>query len=140
MGCDVHLCIEYRPAYTRSKNSRGIWFSWAKDVSQARNYTMFGYIAGVRSHQSMIHPIVEPRGLPKDVTEETQAEHTYVGGHSTTWLYPEEFMAVYAMCLMEMEDDGSTLSSEWKVVKDVLKVLQKRYGNENVRAIFFFDS
>src|SRR6185295_18688606 len=55
MGCDIHCYLEYR---TRQEER---WESFGVRINPGRNYTMFGYLAGVRCDGP---PVVPVRGLP----------------------------------------------------------------------------
>jgi hypothetical protein len=87
MGCDIHLHIEVK--------INGTWHHWgAPDIK--RSYTLFALMAGVRSYDD-IKPIVEPRGLPEDLTELTRIdyENWYGGCHTPSWLTAEEMEQVF---------------------------------------------
>lgn len=94
MGCDIHPYVECRDKDTgkwvpivmelvtpiRYKNSD-------QEVScyNGRDYTMFGVLAGVRGVND---PIVDPRGIPYDVTD--YVKEKYEAGedcyHTPSWL------------------------------------------------------
>ena len=67
MGCDIHCYIEYKP--TKNKN----WYSFG-EVNVDRNYILFGIMAGVR--YCGCSPVVEPKGIPKDISWYTADSYT----------------------------------------------------------------
>ena len=68
MGCDIHMYLEYE----LWENSDGTPY-WSCIVENAgdRNYTLFGWLANVRSEPP--HLIVPPRGLPDDMSYRTKS-------------------------------------------------------------------
>lgn len=98
MGCDIHVHVEHKvngiwskvpdtlgpvnPWYdsTRSQtniNQPNIW-----DLD--RNYALFGVLAGVRSN---INPILAPRGIPQDLSQEVFDSYQAWGGDCHTPSY-----------------------------------------------------
>jgi hypothetical protein len=83
MGCDIHAFVEYRykpeaKEYSQSdlgmaegSSSSSRWWGFGQ-VDIGRNYSLFGLLAGVRGTQQ---PVAEPRGVPKDISWQT--EHLY---------------------------------------------------------------
>ena len=105
MGCDIHSFVEIK--------HEGIWryvpelfegAEWAKkeygpDAMRSepfcwRNYGVFGFLAGVRNY-SAIPVLVEPRGLPEDITVAVQREVTRwdCDMHTPSWLALSELLA-----------------------------------------------
>lgn len=86
MGCDIHVFIEKKEGdiwkkvpdefgpkheFYKSPNiNNDNWNINCWDVT--RNYSLFGMLAGVRSFD--VRPIADPRGLPKDTSEEIRVK------------------------------------------------------------------
>jgi hypothetical protein len=57
MGCDIHCYVEFkRPDWDN-------WDGFGGRINPGRHYSMFGFMAGVRTD----NPHVEPRGVPDDL-------------------------------------------------------------------------
>jgi hypothetical protein len=102
MGCDIHMYVE--------KKVKGIgWVRWQRtDVEKhgeysyvrdyyaysKRNYRLFSILAGVRSEDRSVGPIVQPRGIPHDASREVKAEFELwdADGHSHSFLTLEELL------------------------------------------------
>lgn len=131
MGCDIHSYAE--------RKRRGKWelipdlhpFQW-------RNYTTFGFLAGVRS---WIDPIDDPRGLPKDVSDEVR--EAYMKGRL---IHTPSFLTIKELLEFDYDKpvfDGSTetyqdsLSSNFFTQLHELSLLK---NPEDVRIVFWFDN
>jgi len=73
MGCDIHCYLEYRDPNPEWKPQDGViqWTGWSR-IYPGRNYEVFGHLAGVRSSTE---PVVEPRGVPEDMSWETAGDY-----------------------------------------------------------------
>ena len=94
MGCDIHIMLQFNnPAIDAD------YWDTIHIGSTGRDYSLFGYIAGVRSSND---PVVEPRGKPDDIPEwewdRLGADHTF------TWLTPDEMQKAINL---RMSDSGS---------------------------------
>jgi len=146
MGCDIHMSIEYRFAYSNNvegNNKMSDWWCWGKDITGVRDYDMFGYLAGVRNHPADISPLIKPRGVPKDIGYELKEKIEEYGsdGHTHTWMTPKEYSM--ACSLNQVKDIGGPyddVAKEWIILREVLNTLEKHYGENNVRLIMFFDN
>lgn len=65
MGCDIHAYVEFK----HPDDSR--WDGWGEEFHLPRNYRVFAQLANVRNYDN-INPISMPRGLPDDVSYETE--------------------------------------------------------------------
>jgi hypothetical protein len=98
MGCDIHIYVEkfdgkeWKSAdtwspdeYDQTRNTN------YPQVYEGRNYELFAILAGVRNRYD-IEPIVRPRGLPGDISNEVQSEADRWNGdgHSHSWLTLKE--------------------------------------------------
>jgi hypothetical protein len=102
MGCDIHSFIEVR--------KDGQWHHLGGDVfpdhqydktepfGDVRSYAIFGFLADVRNY-SQSPVIVEPRGVPDDLSSELRDEYgdsnEWWGSayHSASWLTVAELQA-----------------------------------------------
>lgn len=73
MGCDIHAYVEVKVS--------GKWHLYSQPRIK-RNYKLFAKLAGVRSNDHSPTPIVEPNGLPDDMSELVKIEFKYEEGHS----------------------------------------------------------
>lgn len=74
MGCDIHLCVEYKdPENTWSKS----WSGFGNRYYAGRDYSLFGFLAGVRGEGP---PIAAPRGYPDDADYMTNRHFYYYIG------------------------------------------------------------
>lgn len=91
MGWDIHIAVEAFNPHTNQWELQ----EWDKSIS--RNYSLFSVLAGVRnsrpdtltSNGYPVTPISEPRGLPKDLSLETDMK-VYLGDHSFSWVTLKE--------------------------------------------------
>lgn len=88
--CDIHVMVEVLPT-----DEGASWLA----LSAGRNYvppdyTLFAYLAGVRAYDN-IQPIAKPRGIPDDLSADTQREWDDWKDYATvpTWLTPKEWVA-----------------------------------------------
>ena len=84
MGCDIHAHVEIR--------CNGKWEHYAVPNID-RWYDLFGIMAGVRRE---VKPIVEPRGVPDDMSVITRLEWERWGrdAHTASWFNEEEIDAL----------------------------------------------
>lgn len=66
MGCDIHCYIEYK------RNDRDGWSDFGGRINPGRNYGLFGFMGGVRSHA----PHIDPRGWPHDCANAAFQDNT----------------------------------------------------------------
>ena len=80
MGCDIHLHIEIK--------MDGKWEHYANPWVD-RCYALFGVMAGVRGDGPAI---VEPKGLPEDMSIITRADYEMMerDAHTPSWLDEDE--------------------------------------------------
>lgn len=100
MGCDIHAHVEVK--------LDGAWHHLV-EADLDRNYTLFGYMAGVRGYD--IVPLCNPRGLPEDVSVLTAVFSRRLGvdGHSHSWLNYDEMLKVQEFA----EENNISLSPWW---------------------------
>lgn len=96
MGCDIHLYTEAFKTVDGVTKWRNVdlyeYDYWegeyrVKPVSYDRDYDCFAALANVRNRSGLIVPLAEPRGLPENICERTEA-HKWGGyehdGHSAS--------------------------------------------------------
>jgi len=119
MGCDIHIRAEVRkdgkwnlvaepkfenPFYdpeTEAKygkdDSSGYWKKMCVDPYRGRNYDLFAFLANVRN-DGLITPLSEPRGVPKDISDDGRAfmgdDGESVDGHSHSYFTLKELLEV----------------------------------------------
>mgnify|MGYP001578519903 CR=1 FL=1 len=88
MGCDIHTFVEYK-----LWNDGGM--RTGCEIWVARDYTLFGLMAGVRGSDL---PDVPPRGIPDGLSDEVQNEYIRCGtdAHTESWLTLGELTTVLA--------------------------------------------
>lgn len=126
MGCDCTMFLEAYDTTTAQ-------WECLEGVDVGRDYELFGLLAGVRGID--FDPIVDPRGYPRDLGRVTRQVAEQYKGHTPSFLYADEIMAV---C-----DGKSRTSRENKrLLKRVLAALRrhKTHPPERVRIVFWFDS
>jgi hypothetical protein len=94
MGCDIHFYVERKvngvweavpdehgpihPYYSENNQNEALNINcW----TVARNYSLFGILAGIRSN---IEPINDPKGMPGDVSPFVKEEHLKWGNSAHT--------------------------------------------------------
>lgn len=131
MGCDIHSHAERRVGGKWDKVPDFEPFRW-------RNYTTFGFLAGVRS---WIDPIDDPRGFPKDASGEVR--QIYMREklvHTPSFLTAKE--------LLEFNYDKQVFEGSKETYRDNLSALffdeldkLSELGNsDDVRIVFWFDN
>ena len=105
MGCDIHSYAEVRNKKT-GKWEQAFNFTTLTDFDKEwckcekgdhpfdwRAYGMFGFLAGVRNY-AYIDPIVEPRGIPDDVSDTIKSEYDewYDDAHTPSHIYLKELV------------------------------------------------
>ena len=84
MGCDIYTYAERKTenGYEFIEDFRS--FAW-------RYYGMFGFLAGVRNY-SDVTPIVDPRGLPNDISTSVEDKLKWSEAYSSSWLSVKELV------------------------------------------------
>ena len=110
MGTDIHVCVEKKtsegwevvkgenPYYTpdsKHENNKYCYEGW---LYNSRNYDLFGMLANIRNGSGFagcdtgegFKPISNPKGLPKDISEELKNHFDSAYYHSLSWLTLKE--------------------------------------------------
>lgn len=144
MGTDINVHIEkmnketgkWEDLYLYRKNKDGEFERCL--VYSGRNHELFSLLSEVNSfHWPLSNPgyLVEPRGLPKDVSDYTRecwGDGTYYFG--ATW-YDYQELSTYTYLLNEankmMNEKNARIKELEKEVKKLDKELKKSYGKED---------
>lgn len=142
MGCDIHM-------YAERRSPDGKWEScdsWVqgedffevpyKDaIYTGRNYQLFSILANVRNGLGII-PFSEPRGIPKDMSEEVEREYLSWKSdvHSSSWFTVKELMGFDWTRVLE-EEGLATLSEYQRIERD--RVYKEDYEIEELGALSF---
>jgi hypothetical protein len=92
MGCDIHITAE-RKTNSGYEAITDIEFQVGTAPFDWRAYGMFCFLAGVRNY-SDIKPISQPRGIPKDISNDVEEEFNSWSSdaHSGSWLSISELL------------------------------------------------
>ena len=133
MGCDIHLHQEVK--------IKGVWHHY-KHQSVARNYQLFGIMAGVRGDGPAV---VEPRGIPDDATVLTKfsAGIWSCDMHHASWLSSEEVVKVFQRFFRSDPFEscdwfGYLFGGSWQGFIEYPD--DRSDGLEDFRFIFWFDN
>lgn len=166
MGCDIHMCVEYRPNSEEKWRSGDYFHSndptkpltgrRRVDLYNDRDYELFAVLAGVRGYREE-GCIDDPRGLPDDVTDYVRESYEYWGNdaHSASFFtlqelidfdtehQPADFIGCYILDplirrLKQRADELNVVYDfEWK---DVHNREHLRKKANNIRIVFWFDN
>lgn len=144
MGADMQTYIE-----VYSKND-GKWYYVAKGYAH-RWYEMFGRIGGVRA--MMGNEAYHERGIPENACWEIKMKHFSAenGYHGMTYYTFDEFKKTVLDYEIKWDEDDEDEEPKRITMDNVMgcdipcwslmiKKLVKRYGAENIRLTFIFDS
>lgn len=96
----------------------------------SRNYPLFGDLAGVRGGDA----IIEPRGLPEDVSQGVRVRSGWT--HSHSWMTLSEMAGFFSNSEEAKDSIGFT------GLREHLRRIAAEYNinEDDVRIVFFFDS
>ena len=175
MGCDIHSYAEVRNKktgkweqvfdFTTLSDFDKDWYKCEKGDHpfDCRSYGTFAFLAGVRNY-SHITPIVEPRGIPVDVSDTVKDEYLYWydDAHTPSHIYLRELVEFdysqefwnrrvtkqtgpnsWSGAALAEEGEGEVLAIEdflspmfFKHIEDL-----KALGDlDDVRVVFWFDN
>jgi len=124
--CEVHIEIKIE----------GVWHHYRHIYKIGRNYELFGLMAGVRNRKAM----VEPRGMPKDMTIVTFVNYHDSGydDHTHSWLSSGEIVALGRKFGDLAEFFMLLFGSDWEEFYDHRQMYPDFL--EDFRFIFWFNS
>lgn len=156
MGTDIHGWVEIRDL------ERGNWWSGVISVRSFvhRSYGMFASLFGERNMGNEFRPIAAQRGAPEGISDE-YAEARVGYGESAeigeTWILWSELAAVdwEEEGQLYLGEDGNVhsypapgrrrerrkdyLVGTWALLLEMMALLARDYGAENVRLVVWFD-
>lgn len=151
MGCDIHGCLEYNynKRWThKEKEKTPIWEHLMNTgMFMDRNYKLFGDLFGVRKYDEA-PIIIGLRGIPKDwlvgPDDSKSLEHAgyrdYVEGgadwHSPSWAFWSELKGYFSTA----NPAYTTLGNDWIMLADMMRLFAKRYGENDIRLVVWFDN
>jgi hypothetical protein len=151
MGCDIHGCIEYnynKRWRHREKEKNPIWeFLMDTNMFMDRNYKLFGDLFGVRKYDED-PTIIGERGIPDDWKEgpdDTKAEEhdgfkDWIEGnvdwHSPSWALWGELKGYFSTSNSSYQQ----LGNDWLMLADLMRLFARRYGENDIRLVVWFDN
>lgn len=139
MGCDIHATLEYDKFYIKYKEKKKDWWGFAKSIDIDRSYYFFTILNGVRDIG--LRPIIaKDRGVPKDASFEFREELEDANGdaHSPSYVSFKELKEWKPENPEIVEFDPTEFRQE--DFYQTMELLAKKYGDENVRLVFFYDN
>lgn len=115
MGCDAHFFLEKRVnkgsweidsghKYCNLNNCHTESHPIEIPSLSGRSYYFFGLIAGIRSNEA--EPLIEPRGLPPDLSTVLLNYFNSGGFHTPTYLTPKEMERVFKKYLKYLNKES----------------------------------
>lgn len=162
MGCDIHICVEYRDK-NKWKNVGKIFIDkYPEDPKDThtdfwyigRCYELFTVLAGVRGCWGELPLISQPRNYPENVSKSVKKhiDNTLniMGYHNWSWLTIKELLDYrkkYAKILKNKAYNDSCeryffytqLNELIQILSLKLNILPSTVGYDNVRLVFWFD-
>lgn len=152
MGCDIHLCCEHYNEESKRWEALSLYKKKDDggfepvDVYDGRDYELFGLLAGVRGSSHMFSGgygyIVEPRGLPNDMSVAAQKAwedgadadgHNY--WHTPTW-YDFNELETYSYLL---NDFNKALKQKSNRIEELEKEVKKLKNEDEEDEILWLD-
>lgn len=148
MGCDIHCFVE------KADKDYDFWYQvklyrvspYYNDLEivrayDDRDYNLFSILAGVRG---IYEPLIEPRGLPKNLSEDVRKESEWIGSdaHTQTWYDLNELILLKKMHRNE-EDYISFINFVDRILAYLDFADERIYGNVEsgkYRVVIWFDS
>lgn len=154
MGCDIHMLVEvyiedrWQPLYPPVNDGCSSYVRH-RELDIDRKYSLFALLAGVRNLLG-VTPIVEPRGLPKDMPEEYSRKNDYTGldledGHTHSYLTAREiFTHQWARPYPGLDRSDIDIAAEF-LMRHFCKAVADAWSRgvcepQHVRFVFCFDN
>lgn len=123
----------YEPGETYPGNTKMVRKEWYS----GRNYGLFSVLAGVRGSGP---PIIEPRGLPHDISDETKE----LWGDAYDWHTPHYYTLMELAGNLHKLQDPEVYGQDFidQVVNPMMELADDELGrdSERVRIVFWFDN
>lgn len=137
MGCDIHGMIEFK-AHTMWNGCVNI------NTLNLRNYNIYSHLFNAKDrNEDNIKAMADNRGLPFDVSEETEyiyynekEQNGYIF-HSESYIMYKEFIGRLSIICSGVLTEKH---KDWSIVHNMMKILAKTYGEENIRLVVWFDN
>lgn len=133
MGCDIHFFVELRtgaaPHGWEAEGAEGAFY-------EGRSYLLFAHLADVRNGDPNLRPIVEPRGLPKDISSFVK---DYMGGEDEGDLHSHSYLTLTELLAYDWPDDLQWFN-DTTVHRLVMLSAQPYLTTDDVRIVFAFDN
>lgn len=147
MGCDLHSHVE---VYDRDKNRWEKVYMYAPDLWNfgklrevepytGRSYIMFGVLAGVRY---MVEPIVQPRGIPKNVSYGVLLDWDNDSSwcHTPSWLTLAELRLAAKDKKRYNKEERRSLRPLIDGIDFMVNASWHYLEDSEVRVVFYFDN
>ncbi len=153
MGVDIHGWVEITdPAWTAPIGWQGV-ISIAYLIQ--RSYGMFGSLFGVRNADGFL-PLAANRGIPPDASPQMKAEIMMREDETVTpsWLVAPSWILWSEIRAIDWNETGTDvippdtrpqtrrqqITPRWRMLFDMMRLLAKHFGAQNVRLVVWFDS
>lgn len=139
MGCDIHTMVEVNT--NSQENGEPSSWGWhnAGELSEDRNYSLFGILADVRGDGPAI---ADKRGIPAE--DECSSEYAAwvkdygTDGHSHSWLTLKELQDFYLDSPPESKNALAGLETYIREMEDIM--MKYEVAPTHVRMCFYFDN
>ncbi|NBB79925.1 MAG: hypothetical protein GVY36_10840 [Verrucomicrobia bacterium] len=139
MGCDIH------PYICRWTEDEGFENFSYEQLDFARNYVIFGLMAGIRGNEQLF----EPRGLPDDLPSAVQFafEYNRDDWHTPSWLKIDELREVRDVYVRHMEKSGKRRGYPGQHLAGIIGMMDsaeqwwnQHFGGGDAILVFWFDN
>lgn len=140
MGTDINGWVEFRDPWM-DENMGEIRWHPVVDVCLllSRDYKAFASLFGVRNYHDL-SPIAARRGLPDDVSDAVREDAAWEGNHSHTWITWREIAALGPQEREALSEPDFPPGVGFPLVFEMMESLAKRYGDDCVRLVVWFDN
>lgn len=139
MGCDIHFFVELKtgadPHGWEAEGAEGAFY-------EGRSYLLFAHLAGVRNDDPNLKPIVEPRGLPEDMSSFVR---DYMGDEVCgKWDFAPDYHSHSYLTLTELLaynwPDDLQHFNDTTIHQLVMLSAQPGMTTDDIRIVFAFDN
>lgn len=162
MGCDIHSYVEerhdgvwrisdgiYESDYRRHHKEvfDGDEYKACCSPVDARNYDLFGFLAGVRSNSPRCLRLIGEqswaiRGVPDDASPEVTKERLDWGmdGHSDSWLTLRELVTGFTAASLQGYASGYREQLQFGLKQMKARAKEAGLSYDDMRLVFWFDN